>query len=283
MASIFVIIRKDFLDMLPGRNSDSIKQCAAALLNFFRNQRPGWLTINIPQFQEILFEQWGKEAIRKALELLADEGLIERRHHRLNGRAWQYRLPCQIRKMEQVADPEEATINPDEEQVALSEESVTSSKATSIYKDPLKDQQQDPIAAVEFDFCEEIAEIEQINCSPKIQINQQVKEVIAKNPENVEKAIALVRQAVKTWNVDDKFNWTGLLVKAIKTGLEPFTPAAATQNELTQPESPLGFKEWCESNPLVKTAWYSQPFGEWVAIYHSSLQRPWYEAMGVQP
>jgi len=269
----FIQIREEYLNLIPSSVGRATRSAAAALLNYFNNQREGWLTFNLSQLCTTLLDQWGRETIRKAAQVLDELGLIERQHHRMNGRAWQYRIT-----------QKEVTAAPDKVSVTSNDVTVTQNDVASIYKDPLENQQQDPAAAIKFDFSEEIAEIEQINCSPKIQINFQVQEAIARNPENVDNAIALVKQAVQTWEVDNKFNWTGLLVKALKVGLEPFTPAAAaTQNELTQPESPLGFEEWCEFNPLVKAAWYSKPFGEWVAVYQSGLQRPWYEAMGVQP
>ncbi len=293
MASLFVIIRKDFLDLLPGRNSDSVKQCAAALLNFFRNQRQGWLTINIPQFSEILFEQWGKEAIRKALELLSDEALIERKHHRLNGRAWQYRLPQRIKVMPAVIDPDEATIAPDEDSDASDEgndaskeESVTPSRATSIYKDPLEnhfsDQQQDPAAASTVDLEIQIKEIEKICCTPNIEIAP-VVEAMKKNPENVAGAIAYTKNCIRTWDGRRQFNWTGVLIKAIRAAQT--VPAVITnQNDNNSvPPAPEGFAKWAEASSSIKTIFYSTLRSEWVAIYQSGLQRPWYEAMGVQP
>lgn len=283
----FIQIREEYLNLIPSSVGKATKSAAAALLNYFNNQREGWLTFNLNQLCQTLLDQWGRETIRKAAQVLAELGLIERQHHRMNGRAWQYRLP----QKEVTAALHKVSVTSDSVTVASNEVSVTQIEVLSIYKDPLenplKNHQQDPTpaAAEKFEIEEEgilaIKEIREIECTPRIQINQQVKEVIAKNPENVDKAIALVKQAVQTWQVDENFNWTGLLVKALKVGLEPFTPAAATQNELIQPESPLGFKEWCEFNPSIKTAWYSQPFGEWVAVYQSGLQRPWYEAMGV--
>lgn len=272
MASIFVILRKDFLDMLPGRNTDSHKQCAAALLNFFRNQREGWLTINIQQFQDILFDQWGKNTICKALEMLCSEGYIERKHHRMNGRAWQYRTVKAIKQMPKVEDPEtlvreasrredskkelryQATVEFEEELTAPDTQSVAPEEATSIYKDPLKDQQQDPAAAVKIDFLEKIQEIEQIEVTPKISVNFQVKEAIAKNPKNLDKAIAYVKEAVKSWQVRSEFNWAGLLVKAIKTGLEPVSPAAEIQ-KFTIPESPSFLEQWCRENNARQCIW----------------------------
>lgn len=296
MASIFVILRKDFLDMLPGRNTDSHKQCAAALLNFFRNQRSGWLTINIQQFQDILFDQWGKNTICKALEMLCSEGYIERKHHRMNGRAWQYRVVKAIKQMPKVEDPDqeaiefipeddeeeiisrEVTATPNEEKNDFEKEPVAPEEATSIYKDPLKDQQQDPTAAVEVDFSKKIQEIKQIEVTPKISVNFQVKEAIAKNPKNLDKAIAYVKEAVKSWQVRSEFNWTGLLVKALKTGLEPISPAAASSVQV-EPK-PAGIEEYCRVNPEVKDYFFSSRENCYKIVLTNNVQKLWSE---VQP
>jgi hypothetical protein len=290
----FIQIREEYLNLIPASVGKATRSAAAALLNYFNHQREGWLTFNLSQLCTTLLDQWGRETIRKAAQVLSELGLIERQHHRMNGRAWQYRATAAVPQKVATVAPDKVSVTLTQVTVASNKVAVTQKDAVSIYKDPLENplenHQQHPAvasAAAEIEVKEikvlAIKEIQEIECTPKIQINQQVKEAIQKNPENVEKAIALVKQAVQTWQVDNNFNWTGLLVKALKVGLEPYSAAAATQNELKEPSSPSGFKEWCEFNPLVKTAWYSQPFGEWVAVYQSGLQRPWYEAMGVQP
>lgn len=54
-----------------------------------------------------------------------------------------------------------------------------------------------------------------------IALNQNVRKTVkAANQGQVMRAIAYVREAIKNWRVKPDFNWTGLLVKAIREGLE---------------------------------------------------------------
>lgn len=74
-------------------------------------------------------------------------------------------------------------------------------------------------------------------------------------------------------------NPTGVFKKALKLGLSPDSQVLREEKKNTCPPVPAGFEEWCKAHPEVKTAWYSEPFGEWVAVFETGLQRPWHEVM----
>ncbi|MBD2771195.1 hypothetical protein [Iningainema tapete] len=107
-------------------------RCAAELLNFFRNQREGWFTITIDELVETFLGQWGRHAIRKALELLHELRLIDRRHHRLNARAWQYQYLGSERQSQSSWDDEPTT-------VVHEPTTVVHEPTTTIYIDPILD------------------------------------------------------------------------------------------------------------------------------------------------
>lgn len=290
MASIFVILRKDFLDMLPGRNTDSHKQCAAALLNYFRNQRRGWLTINIPQFQEILFEQWGKEAIRKALEILADEGLVERRHHRMNGRSWQYRLPERIQKMEKVDDPDEVTDNFEEELPRWDEEVVAPDEVSSIYKDPLKDPTQDPSAAVEKKVLVEEKKIEPkqtevdlIESKPSSQEIAEAETEIRQlriNPNAIRRELlknfanfkGAVTEYKKIQAVKEVKNPAGLLITLLRVDQSSVAP-----QKFEIPALPEAIATFCQSRPEIRDYFFSSIDQAYKIVFRNGSQKLWSE------
>ena len=92
--SEFITIRQSNLELFPSDASRNTRLCAAALLEYFKyqfRQRKNWFTITIAELRERLLEQFGKDAISKACSLLDELGLVVRRHHRLNPRAWQYK------------------------------------------------------------------------------------------------------------------------------------------------------------------------------------------------
>lgn len=308
---MFVILYQDLLNLIPHTATKNTRMCAAALLNYFKNQKVRWHTITIAQLQEKLLGQYGKDCVAKATALLAEAGLVERQHHRLNPRAWQYKCVCDVKQLKKERDYQPSNFvttvatatqpQPLVAQPQLAVDQIQEAVAeiqSNIYikdplEDPLKDHQQDPApaAAEKFEIEEEgiltIKEIREIECTPRIQINQQVKEAIAKNPENVEKAVALVKQAVQTWEVGNKFNWTGLLVKALKLGLEPFTPAAATQ-KFEIPVVPSDLEQWCRENNARQYIWSDLEKAFKIQLFDGS----WIDAssitgiaaaMGVQP
>lgn len=56
--------------------------------------------------------------------------------------------------------------------------------------------------------------------SPEFKINQQVRSAIRLNWANVAPVLKFLSEAVRTWKVRSDFNWTGLLVKRLKQGIE---------------------------------------------------------------
>ena len=276
----FIIIRQEHLEAIPATVGRSLRQAAAVLLEYFKNQRRVWLTFNLPQLYDLLLGQWGRETIRKAAELLSEIGLVERRHHRINGRAWQYRL---VEEKEVTVTQDDATVTPDEV-------TVTPDEVTSIYIDPYIDPISDPttdpgpvveekIECQKEEFDQACAEIREIPCTPRIALNEVVRKEIKANWQNLNGAIAYLKHAVKTWDGRKAYNWTGVLITALRKGQ---TPPDFSREKEEIPAAPEGFLEWCDQEPGVKLAWYSRPLSEWVAIYDSGLQRPWFEAMGVE-
>lgn len=77
-------------------------------------------------------------------------------------------------------------------------------------------------------------------------------------------------------------NPTGVFRKALRLGLGPDSPNFSRDSSDEIPEPPAGFIDWCKQQSEIKTAWYSRPISEWVAIYKTGVQRPWHEVMGVK-
>jgi hypothetical protein len=253
----FLVIRQDLLELIDSKIGKACKQAAAALLNFFKHQRSGWLTLNLTQLQETLLHQWGRETIRKAAAALANCGLIERKHHRMNGRAWQYRA---------TVTPEKVTTTPDAA-------TVTSDSAASIYKDPLKDPQQNPCAARE-NLQIDREEIEQAKVEIEaLRINPAVMREVLKNFANFKGAIARTKQAIND-------NWcknpTGLLLSSLKSGAQPEQkdiPHSLEKAALL--DIPTGLVEWVNEN--AKDYFYSSIHNEWRVVYKNGTQQAWSE------
>ena len=91
MAAIYLRIYEDDLAQLPQEWGGKLRLCAGALVNYFRSQANRWHTITIAELTKILME-FSHELVRVACRELTKLGIIDRQHHRLNPRAWQYRL-----------------------------------------------------------------------------------------------------------------------------------------------------------------------------------------------
>lgn len=73
--------------------------CAALLLDLFAERAPAestaWLRRTLAELGDDLYGAFGRAAVRSALAVLIDRGLIEARHATTNvawDRAWQYRM-----------------------------------------------------------------------------------------------------------------------------------------------------------------------------------------------
>lgn len=272
----FIIIRQEHLELIPAEYGRSLRQAAAALLEYFKNQREGWLTFNLPQLCETLLYQWGRETIRKAAELLDELGLIKRRHHRINGRAWQY----------QYLDQKSVTVT--SESVTVAPESVTATpeRVTSLY-DPFLDQQQDPepadeqeVGISEEEFNQACTKIREIRCTPAIDLNEAVRKEVRASWQNLEKAIAYLKHCLRTWDGRRQYNWTGVLIKALREGQSP--PDFCREKQISQiPVPPDGLEDWViERLDTVKDFFFSSVNSCWMVVYFSGHQQPAVEAMG---
>ena len=256
MTSIFIIIHRDLLSLIPGREGSSLKACAAALLNYFKNQRDGWLTLNLDQLQEVVMHQWGRETVRKAAQLLANEQLIERKHHRMNGRAWMYRFSKKV------------TVAPTSDAVTPVEASVTPDNVTSIYKDPLKNPQQDPSDDVEKISCEELKEAEQE--IKKLRINPGViRRELLKNFANFKGAVAAVKQSQDAGWVK---NPAGLLIKFLREGNFPPAP-----EKFEIPIEPETIADYCQSHPEIRDYFFSSVDQAYKIVFQNGSQKLWSE------
>lgn len=255
----FLVIRADLLELIPNEVGSACRQAASALLNFFKNQRTGWLTLNLTQLHDTLLKQWGKETVRRAAEVLADCGLIERKHHRMNGRAWQYR----------------ATVTPTSVTTAPDTATVTLSDVTSIYKDPLENPQQDPPVVEEF-LKIDSEEIEQAKIEIKsISINPDaVMREVLKNFANFQGAIALTKKAIADGSAK---NPTGLLLWSLKSGIKADFPGGDSleKSRLVISEKPPEIANWVKLNG--KDYFYSSLNNEWRVVLKNGVQKPWSE------
>lgn len=92
MPAAYLRIYQDDLSQFPHSWGGKLRLCAGALVNYFRSQASNrWHTITIAQLANILME-FSHELVRVACQELTKLGIIDRQHHRLNPRAWQYRL-----------------------------------------------------------------------------------------------------------------------------------------------------------------------------------------------
>ena len=84
---ILTILRTEFLGLTNNR-------CAAEVLEFFKNQRSGWVKITIAEIREKFQGLYGKDAIAAATRLLDELGVVRRRKQPYNGqdKTWQYKF-----------------------------------------------------------------------------------------------------------------------------------------------------------------------------------------------
>lgn len=157
MSSEFIICRKNYLEITGDR-------CAAELLNFFKtytpNRKDGWLIITIEELKEKFFDTWGRDAIRKGINLLDTLGLIERDHPRLNRRAWMYKFVTDT--LDGICDTSTKTTVVEQPTTVVEQPTtVVEQPTTTIYIDPeldpfLDPQQNQAVVEVEVDEEEEI-------------------------------------------------------------------------------------------------------------------------------
>jgi hypothetical protein len=115
-----------------------------------------------------------------------------------------------------------------------------------------------------------IQELQELKCTPGIEINQQVKSAIADHADNVQDAIAYLKECIRSWSGHNnrQYNWTGVLVKALKEGQKPRfssgsapAPADSVQNHQQLPEIHPLLKAGLESgeisdlDPIYKGLW----------------------------
>ena len=135
--------------------------------------------------------------------------------------------------------------------------------------------------------------LQEIKCTPAIEINQTVLTALRNYPDHVDDAILYLKECLRTWDSykGTHHNWTGVLVKALKEGLKPkFSSgsAAITNNSpaaapLTQPaeihpllQAGLDSGEISELDPIHKGVWQANGFWEhqhiWLALRLNEIQ-----------
>lgn len=104
---------------------NSSRLAMATLMNYFRNQKHDrWHSITITGLTKLFANCFSDEVIRVSCQLLTDLGIIKRRRHCLNPRAWQYcwiGIPSEYKT---ALPPEEQEAVSPEEQEAVSSSSV---------------------------------------------------------------------------------------------------------------------------------------------------------------
>jgi hypothetical protein len=128
----------------------------------------------------------------------------------------------------------------------LSDKDYESAQILKTIQDRLDQQQNEP--AVELEKLEEVKKIidqlKLIKCTPGLQINKQVEQAIADFLPNAQDAIAYLKECLKTWDGRRTYNWTGVLVKALKEGQKPNFPAHTQGGLLEISDCPKELEEW---------------------------------------
>ncbi len=136
-------------------------------------------------------------------------------------------------------------------------------------QDHLDQQQKEP--AVDLRKFEEVKKIidqlKLIKCTPGLQINKQVEQAIADFLPNAQDAIAYLKECLKTWDGRRTYNWTGVLVKALKEGQKPNFPVHTQGGLLEIPPIPEELKKWFETVDQKRfNIFYSETRHSWMAV-----------------
>jgi hypothetical protein len=118
-----------------------------------------------------------------------------------------------------------------------------------------------------------VRQLQEVKCTPALEFNQCVLTALANHPDAVDDAIAYLEECVRTWSAHGgrQYNWTGVLVKALKEGQKPRFPfrsaavptspiapvAPFVQTELVHPLLIAGLEsgEILELDPHYKGLW----------------------------
>jgi DNA-binding phage protein len=136
-------------------------------------------------------------------------------------------------------------------------------------KNHVQDQDQELNQEVE----KAVWQLQEVKCTPALEFNQCVLTALANHLDAVDDAIAYLEECIRTWSAHGgrQYNWTGVLVKALKEGQKPRFPSCSAvvptspvapvapfvQTELVHPLLIVGLEsgEILELDPHYKGLW----------------------------
>lgn len=272
-------------------------KCQAAILSWLdnwtrtkRKQALGdWVWVVL---QDLATELgYCKDTIFRHLQRLLEMGVIERQRAKRwsTDRAWKYRI-VKSKLADYIDLHENQTIDISESVHRESEASTSTVQKQDNYIDPVPDTsypQPQTSCAVEEEEVEKPDEptneeigivCTQIRAlSPELQINQSVRSAIRLNWANVPSALFALKNAIRTWKVRPDFNWTGLLVKTLKTGV------TQDGDKIAVKEYPRPSLEQLEQlgliGELIYTALNEPGYPEVLAVEVEGSAIVWWEAL----